>query len=359
MAYDPPSFETARALLLDEYRAHINGADVSPKSEIFARASVGAGAVALLAHGVKYVERQVFPDTADSDNLERHAGLYGLERKDATAASGGTIELSGTNGTVVAAGLVALHADGTAFETTSGGVIAAGILVVAAIATTTGSAGNKVTGDALTVQSPPVGVQSDAEVASDFSGGTDEESDAELLDRVLVRMRAGSAGGTATDYEQWALSINGVVAADCLALRRGAGTVSVAIYEEGPGGYRSAAAAPLRATVLAYLNTVRPVTADVDVPAVTEVSQDVDVEILEYEVDADEAATRTAVETAIKDYIYGLGTGETLYLAQLSRAIAAVEGVRDFDIAVPTDNEVCTVSTTAVEIFVPGAVTVS
>lgn len=359
MAYDPPSFETVRQELLDTYRNNIPGANVSAGSEVYARASVAAAAAALLAHGVKYVERQAFPDTADSDNLERHAGLYGLTRKEPTPATGGTVELTGTNGTVVAAGLVLVHEDGTEFTTTAGGTINLGVLVVAAEATTEGSAGNKIVGDELTVQAPPLGVNGDATVASSFSGGTDEETDAELLARVLARMQAGNAGGTATDYEQWALTVAGVVAAHCLATRLGPGTVSVAVYTEGPGGYRAPASAGKRAEVLAYLDTVRPVSANVDVPAITEVGVDVEVEITEYEPGYAEADVRAAVQSAIEAYLYGLETGETQYYVALSKAVSDVDGVRDFEIITPLGNTAATVDSSSVEVLIPGAVTVS
>ncbi|HND29733.1 MAG TPA: baseplate J/gp47 family protein, partial [Myxococcota bacterium] len=209
--YQPLSFEEIRANILAEYRNKIAGADISVGSEIYARASVFAAGCSLLSYGLVYVERQIFPDTADTGNLEHHAALYDLERKEPTAATG-QILLTGTNGTVVSSGLTLVHADGTEFTTTSGGTIASGELAVNAAAAV-GSAGNRITGDALTVQSPPAGVDAEAEVSGDFSGGTDDETDDALRARVLARMRAGNAGGRASDYEQWALAIDGVVAA--------------------------------------------------------------------------------------------------------------------------------------------------
>lgn len=359
MAYDPPTFEEVRADLLDTYRNNITGAKVAAGSENYARASVAAAGTVLICQGVKTVERQIFPDTADLDSLVRHGGLYEIERRPATAATSGKILLTGTNATVVAAGLVGVYEDGTEFETTSGGVIALGVLDVDAIATTEGSAGNLVVDDVLTIQSPPAGVDGEATVSQDFSGGTDIESQAELLARVLARMRAGNAGGTDTDYEQWVLTVAGVVSADCLPTRRGPGTVSVAVYTEGAGGYREPADAAKRAEVLAYLETVRPVTAEVDVPAVTEVTSDVEVEILEYEPGYAEAGVRADVETAIKAYIYALLTGGTQYYVSLTRAISAVGGVRDFELHTPIDNVTCAVSSTTVEVLIPGVVTVT
>lgn len=359
MSYAPPDFETLRTDLLAAYRGRINGADVSDDSDIYARASVAAAAAVQVSAGAKYVERQIFPDSADTANLVRHAGLYGIERLDPTAAADGEVQLGGTNGTVVASGLTLTHADGTVFVTTSGGTIASSILVVGLDAVTTGTAGNKIVGDALTVQSPPAGVNSAAAVTAELTGGTDEETDAALVARVLNRMRYGNAGGTANDYVQWAEAVDGVLRADCLALRRGPGTVSVAVYTLDGDDNRTPADVTLRTTVLAALNALRPVTADVDVPEVTEVPTDVTVQILEYEDGYNEATVRVAVGVAIAAHIYGLVTAETEYRSRLGRAISAVPGVLDYDLTVPAANVVPALSSTVVEVLTPGTIVVT
>lgn len=357
MAYEPLDFADTRTLLLGEYRNKIPGADVSEDSEVYARVSTVALGQAQLSYGLKYVERQIFPDSADFDNLKRHASLYGITPKSATGAAGGTVRLTGTNGTYVSTGLGFSHDDGTTYVSTSAGTISGGVLDVRVDAISTGSSTNKIVDDVLDVSSPPAGVDGTATVVADFAGGTDDESQAELLERVLARMRYGNAGGTASDYEQWALTLNGTFRADCLPLRRGAGTVSVAVYTEGVGGYRAPADSTLRAAVLAHLETVRPVTADVDVPAITEVPLDVEVGI-ETEAGYDADTVQDAVALAITDYIYSLETGETLYVSRLGRTISAVAGVLDYALYAPAANTTVTVSPTLAEVLVPGTIEV-
>lgn len=357
MPYAPPSFTEIRADLLDEYRGNVGGADVSSGSEIYARASVTAAGVALGMEGVKFVERQIFPDSADTANLERHAGLYDLERL-APTASTLTVRLTGTNGTAVSSGLSLVHVDGTAFLSTSGGVVASGILDVTATAVAAGASGNKSIGVALTVQSPPPGLSAAATVTVAGVDGTDSETDAALADRVLQRMRLGNAGGTQSDYEQWALSVAGVVQADCLAIRRGVGTVSVAVYSLGSSGFREPAGATLRTAVQAYLDTQRPVTCEVDTPTITEVPVDYTVVITVYEAGYDPDTVNGAVADALSAYLYGLATGEPDYLSRSGRAISAVPGVVDFTITTPTSTTSPTVSASAVEVLIPGTITV-
>lgn len=358
MAYDPQTFDELRAALLDAYRSQINGADVSEGSEIYVRASSFALVFAQLAGSLRYVERQIFPDTADSANLRRHASLYGIDPLSATAATEGVLRLTGTEGVYVSSGLTGTHEDGTAFVTTGGGTITGGFTDVGVDATTVGTVGNKVAGDEIQLDSPPIGIDSTALLQSDLTGGTDDETDAELLARLLTRIRSGNAGGTASDYEQWALSVDGVIQADCLALRRGAGTVSVAVYTEDEDGNRAAAGGTLRSSVLAYLDSVRPVTAEVDVPSITEVPLDVTASILEYEDGYDAETVQADVVAAIKAYVFSLGTGETAYRSRLGRAISEVAGVMDYTLTAPGTNQTATVDASTVEVFVPGTVTV-
>lgn len=361
MSYAPPTFEQARDQLLDVLRNKLPGADVSPASENYARACLAAGAATLICYGVSYVERQIFPDTADTSNLERHAKLYGRDRKQATAADNtGAVRLTGTNATVVAAGLSCVHEDGTEYLTTAGGVIADEELTVAAVAVTKGAVGNKRAGDELTVQSPPAGVNAVATIAGDFSGGTDIETNVALALWVLARMQAGNAGGTAADYESWATSIDGIISADCLKRRRGAGTVSVAVYTEGADGIRVPANADKRAEVLAYIETKRPITAsEIDVPEITEVELDLEVQVLEYDPGYDEAAVRAAAVAAVKAAIYAIRTGGTAYWVMLNRTIASVDGLRDYDLLAPVDNTTAAVDASTVEVLIPGTVTVN
>lgn len=358
MGYAPLDFESVRTELLDEYRNQVPGADINVATEIYARCSVMALAVAMMMQGIRHVEHQIFPDSADSDILERHAGVYGLARLDPVAATSGVVELTGVNGTVVASGLTLSHEDGTEFVTTSGGTIASGVLAVNIDAVTLGTLGNKQIDDELTVQSPPVGVDSAATITTGPFGGSDEESDARLAARVITRMKAGFAGGTHTDYEQWAAAVDGVLEAHTLERRLGPGTVSVAVYVTGGGGYRQAAGAGIRVQVLNAIEAERPVCAEVDVPAVTEVPVNITISNLSVTPGYDEDEVQTEVEEAIEAFIYSLETGDTLVLKQLGRAIATVTGVYDFDIDAPVANVEAVVDRTDTEILIPGTITV-
>lgn len=56
-----------------------------------------------------------------------------------------------------------------------------------------------------------------------------DETDDELLARLLEYIRKPPAGGNQYDYEKWAMEVDGVVAAYCIPLAQGLGTVDVII----------------------------------------------------------------------------------------------------------------------------------
>ena len=82
------------------------------------------------------------------------------------------------------------------------------------------------------------------------------KSDSSLLERLLEIIRRPPAGGNRYDYRIWALSVDGVDAAYVYPLRRGLGTVDIAITSNNE--------VPSDETVQrcqTYIDDVRPVTA--------------------------------------------------------------------------------------------------
>lgn len=358
MSYDPSSVLELHRIILDGYRDQVPGADVSEDSEIYARAYGFAGAAAMVSAGLRYVENQIFIASADSQNLDRWVVEYGIEPRKAATVAGGIVTFTGEDGTVVDGGLIAVSDAGVEYML-SGGVIAEGVLSVSAEATTAGVDGNLTEGDVLTLQSPPLGVDSTVTVAEEgLSGGTDLESDEELRARLLVRRQAGSAGGTQADYQQWALSVAGVFEAHVLPLRRGLGTVDVAIFTEGEGGTRTAAGPVIVSAVQTYLDSVRPVTADVLAITATAVTRTVTVHLLLVKTGYDEDEVITGIEEAVAAFFLELQTGDVLYRSQLRVAIGNVAGVADFDLLLPDEDETPTLSESVAQIYVLGTLTV-
>lgn len=358
MSYQPKTYAEIRDALLTDYQNQIPGADISEGSDIYIKASVLASALWGLYQYQKWIEKQAFPDSADSDGIEHHASIRGLPRKQASKASG-TVTVTGTNGTVILSGLTLKNSNGISFETTTGGTIAGGVLDVTAQAKEGGVSGNIAINTALTIQDPPAGCNSSATAKTAFTGGADKEKDSELLARLLDVIRQPPAGGKKNDYRQWALEVSGV--ADCIVYptRRGLGTVDLVVLTSGAGSVRIPNQTLLD-SVKTHVDSVRPVTVkDMLFLAPTAKSQAVTA-LIKIASGYTFAQVKPWVETAITNYLNVMPPMEVLYKSKLEKAISDVEGVDDRSVTVPAGNVTpADNGAYVVEMIVPGTVTVT
>jgi uncharacterized phage protein gp47/JayE len=352
------SYTAALEQILTAFKNQFPDADIAPGSVVYALATAQAAAVAGLYHHQDYIMRQILPDSAEGQYLDRHAYIEGLVRKPAEPA-GGTVTLSGQNGTVVPSGLSMAAADGTLFNSLAGGTIAAGVLAVSTQALKGGVAGNIASGAKLTLQSPPPGIDSAALSAPAFTGGSDVESDTALRARVLDKRRKPPAGGNANDYRAWALEMTGVADTFVYPLRLGLGSTSVVVLTSGSGGARIPAQGLLD-LVTAHLNDVRPVACPIlQVFGPTAKPQAVTTTIA-IASGFTFATVQARVVAAITDYIGQLAPLETLRLSKLFRVIMTIEGVDNCAITVPgNDVAASDLGGTSVEMITPGAITVT
>lgn len=356
----PSNVKTYKGILqaiLNDYANQIPGADVSEGSDIYVKASALASAAWGLYQHQAWIARQIFPDSADSDILDHHVSIRGLSRKQASKASG-TVTLSGTEGTVVSTGLSLNTEDDVYFTSTSGGTITLGTLNVTVQANEGGASGNLISGTSLTVQDPPAGLNSAASATAIFTGGTDTETDSELLTRLLDIIRQPPAGGNANDYKQWALEVAGVAEAYVYPLRLGLGSVTVVPLVSGSGSARIPQQSLIDA-VKAHIDEVRPVTVKTfQVLAPTAKVQDVTASI-KVASGYTFAQVRPWVEDAIAAYLNMMGPLEVLYKSKLERVISDIEGVDDRSVTLPAGNVIPADNGEVLEVIVPGTLTVT
>ncbi|MDH3975622.1 MAG: baseplate J/gp47 family protein [Deltaproteobacteria bacterium] len=74
------TFDDLLSEILDDYRAQIPDADTSKGSLIFIKSACMASALWGIYKHQEWISRQIFPDTADREYLERWAWLYAIER---------------------------------------------------------------------------------------------------------------------------------------------------------------------------------------------------------------------------------------------------------------------------------------
>lgn len=347
-----PSLDDIRQTILRDVQSLEPLADVSVDSDYYARASsLAAVAEGIYAHQ-KWIIKQFFPDTADTDFLEKHAALRGVRRRNATSASGTGATVTGQVGAEIKAGLQIKTDDNRFYETTANAVISSnGETTVPVRALATGASYNITTATKGSFMAAPVGVQSDV-VLNNIIGATDAESDASLLERLLEIIRRPPAGGNRYDYRTWALSVDGVDAAYVYPLRRGLGTVDIAITSNND--------VPSDETVQrcqTYIDDVRPVTAresKVVKPDVTKVNFNIQVKISGVTL----PEIKAAILTALSDYFNTLIPGDDLIVSQCEAVVNNLVGVVDRKFTAPINNLKADVRT-KIEWFRLGQITVT
>ena len=203
------------------------------------------------------------------------AGVYG--RRGATISTGGSGTPSGVAATLIPAGSTLTDSTGQIFVQTTAAVTLDGppnTQTVPVVSTTTGAAANLPVGTVLSWQPAIANVDPTMTLTAALVGAEDRESDVDLLARILRRIQLPPRGGTANDYRNWAEESTNLTTGASLGiergyvypLRSGLGTVDVVPLQNGSGSGRIPGAATL-INLLAYLNSVRPVTATVNVVA--------------------------------------------------------------------------------------------
>lgn len=305
------------------------------------------------AHGLygylDYLSRQILPTTADEEWLKTlHAGVWNITPVDEQAATGPVI-LTGTDGAVLPEGFLLTFQDGTEYITDAQATIASGTATVNVTAVDLGTEGNREAGDELTLVEPETGINSTATVdAEGITGGSDPENVDRLRDRILTRIRRPPHGGAQDDYETWALEAHpDVTRAFVAPLEMGLGTVTVRPMTDD-------LANPIPSqgvidAVTEYIESVRPVTADVYVVAPIDVPLDMTIQLTP---DTDDVRNR--IESALKDFLLlNAEPGATIKLNQLSGAIYVAAGTSSFDITSPTAD----ITHSTGEIATPGTIT--
>ncbi|MGE4539203.1 MAG: baseplate J/gp47 family protein [Desulfovibrio sp.] len=341
--YAIPSFEDIRAAYLRDIKNQLPDAATDADSDFSIRGTAVAAAVDGLYQHQLWIARQVLPDTADPEYLERHAALRGITRKPAIAASGDLV-VQGTPGAVIASGESVRHlATGLTFQTTAQAVIGADGRVVVPVAAAKAGVMPTFAGEPVLFVQAPEGVLSQAGLT--LSGGLAAETDAELLARLLDYMRHPPGGGNAYDYRRWALTVAGISRAWTFPNRRGLGSVDVAVL--GPDGPATPSAI---AAAQAVVDEKRPaackdawVLTPTPVNVVVKVAVRLDVSVTTLALYT--AQLQDALESALAD----LSPGGVVYRSKIEAVSSSLPGVIDRQVKVPQANFVAVVDATRLE----------
>jgi uncharacterized phage protein gp47/JayE len=333
MPFERPGLGVIRVRVADDLVDKLPGADARLRvNNLRAFSEVEAGVAHLLYGRLDWSFRQLFPDTAEREFLDRWASIWGVARIPATAASGPAFWVAQPAAQVPAGALIQ-RADGVRYRAAEGASEHDGRIYLELQALTYGAASNADPGTALAFMTTSAGVAVTGEVAEPgLAGGADEQSDDLLLQAVLTRIQLPPHGGAAFDYVRWALEVPGVTRAWPYPLEACAGSVVVRFMMDQ---VRAPTGIPLPADVqrvAEHIDPVRPVTAKVQIFA--PVPYPVHVAIRDLQPDT--PVIRNAIAANLMQMLLEEGEpGGAIYLSQWSTAIGMTPQVRHFILEQP------------------------
>lgn len=316
----------------NDIETRLPGADARlRRSNLNVLARVHSGGVHGLYGRLDFLARQLIIDSADVEFLDRWSAIWGVPRK-AAAQAKGNVTFTGTNGTNIAAGTQVLRADGAAFTTDALAIIAAGTITTAVTAAVAGAAGNTDVNTQLTLSAPLLGVNGIATVAAGgLSQGTETESDDSLRARLLARIQQPPQGGAKTDYVLWALQVAGVTRAWCYPQELGVGAVTLRFVRDDDVGSIIPDAGEV-AAVQAYIDALRPVTANLTVVAPIADALAFTFSML----DPNTQAVKDAITAELKDLLRrDAQPGGTILLSHVREAVSIAAGENNYTMTAP------------------------
>ncbi|UVM62575.1 baseplate J/gp47 family protein [Pseudomonas sp. B21-010] len=297
-------------------------------AQVLAR-TLGGAAYGLYGY-LDWIAEQILPDKADESTLERIAALRLNQARKAAQVAIGSVSFTATAGAVLDVDTLLQSTDGRTFKVTTARTTSNGLNSTTIAALDAGSLGNADAGLVLTPVQPILGIGSSFTVlAPGLTGGVARESLESLRARVIRSYRVIPHGGSAQDYETWALECPGITRAWCRGSYLGPGTVGLFVMrDDDPQPIPNAEQLE---EVRAYIEPLRPVTAELQVLAPTQVPVNYRLRII-----PDTSAVRAAIEAQLRDlHNREAGLGETLLLSHIAEAISSATGETDHKLSAP------------------------
>lgn len=233
MAFQRPTLAAIIARVEGDIKGALSINTILRRSFLGAMSRAIAGAAHILHGHMVFISKQIFPDQAEDEFLDRWGSIYGLERTAATFSQQ-TIDVVFTGAGTVPAGTIYQRLDATEYtvDTDIDG-IAAGAVSGTITASVAGISANNDVGAVVSLQSAIANVEGDATVTATVTEGEDAETDESYRQRIVDRIQKPPAGGTVNDYIQFARSVAGVTRAWVFPSWMGEGTVGVSFVEDG------------------------------------------------------------------------------------------------------------------------------
>lgn len=283
------------------------------------------------------VVRLIIPEYSYGEFLDEHAKGRGISRRAATYATG-KLHIEGDVGTVIQAGSLfstaAVNDEPSVDYKVLTSVRMSGATVTVPVqCTQAGTIGNAPANTIILVSSKITGIKSVVNPEA-MVGGTDEETDESLIERILAydRSQGNSFVGSVADYKRWAQEVDGVGSATVIPADNTSGLVRIIVTDATGAAATSELCAAVYnhimapddpearlAPINANLTVVAPATMGIGITATVELEDGATIE-----------SVQAAYMTALAAYLpEAIEDGEIKY-SRVYAALSAVEGVNDF-----------------------------
>lgn len=281
----------------------------------------------------------IFPEWSYGEFLDAHARSRGMTRKAATAAIG-NVTITGAENTIIPAGTTVSTASlnnedpAVAYQTTEEATIPiSGTVTVPIVCAQTGTIGNTNPNTIILLGSTVVGIYSVTNEEA-VSGGTDEESDEDLIDRIeeYDQTQGDSYIGNISDYKRWAMSVSGVGNAAIIPAQDSSGLVTIVLTDANGNPASSQLCTEVYdyimspddptqrvAPINAYLNVIAPETIAIGAKATVELTEEATMD----------AVQQAFIENMIQYLPEALADGE-IKITKVAAILSGTTGVNDF-----------------------------
>ncbi len=281
----------------------------------------------------------IFPEWSYGEFLDAHARSRGMTRKAATAAIG-NVTITGAENTIIPAGTTVSTASlnnedpAVAYQTTEEATIPiSGTVTVPIACAQTGTIGNTNPNTIILLGSTVVGIYSVTNEEA-VSGGTDEESDEDLIDRIeeYDQTQGDSYIGNISDYKRWAMSVSGVGNAAIIPAQDSSGLVTIVLTDANGNPASSQLCTEVYdyimspddptqrvAPINAYLSVIAPETIAIGAKATVELTEEATMD----------AVQQAFIENMIQYLPEALADGE-IKITKVAAILSGTTGVNDF-----------------------------
>ncbi len=324
------SYEEILERMSDKFY-ELSGYEADRVSDVGIRMRVLAGEIFSLTSELDQIKKQMFVTTASGDKLDLHAQMAGTERIKGEKAQGRImfrLDVPLEYDIIIPKGTICTNSEGTLnYVTIEEQSIESGsnYAFVWCEAENSGKRYN-VSPDTVTTIVTYFSVGISITNSMSFQGGTDDESDEKLRERIIELMRNKPNGINSQYYKTLAESVDGVYSACVVANSGGAGAVSIFIADRGKEVTEA-----VRTEVQTAADQNKSIGIYVFVNKASAVSVNVTLKISVKD-GYSFSEVKTAAEEAVTEFFNTLSVNEDVTCASLGNAVYAVEGVKNYQL---------------------------